>query len=55
MKHPSFLMYMWKMDLTLLTIRHYQKEMLEKLIQGRKIVLQQWSSGNCSDINDLKA
>jgi aspartate kinase len=30
--------------LTLLTIRHYQKEMLEKLIQGRKIVLQQWSS-----------
>lgn len=31
-------------DLTLLTIRHYKKEMLEKLIQGRKIVLQQWSS-----------
>ena len=30
-------------DLTLLTIRHYQKEMLEKLIMGRKIVLQQWS------------
>jgi aspartate kinase len=30
--------------LTLLTIRHYQKELLEKLIQGRKIVLQQWSS-----------
>lgn len=29
--------------LTLLTIRHYQKELLEKLIQGRKIVLQQWS------------
>jgi aspartate kinase len=30
--------------LTLLTIRHYQKELLEKLIRGRKIVLQQWSS-----------
>jgi aspartate kinase len=30
--------------LTLLTIRHYQKELLKKLIQGRKIVLQQWSS-----------
>jgi aspartate kinase len=30
--------------LTLLTIRHYQKELLNKLIQGRKIVLQQWSS-----------
>ena len=30
--------------LTLLTIRHYQKELLEKLINGRKIVLQQWSS-----------
>ncbi|HEY4935696.1 MAG TPA: aspartate kinase [Puia sp.] len=30
-------------DLTLLTIRHYQKELLEKMIQGRKIVLQQWS------------
>jgi aspartate kinase len=30
--------------LTLLTIRHYQKELLEKLIQGRKIVLQQWSA-----------
>ena len=29
--------------LTLLTVRHYQKELLEKLIQGRKIVLQQWS------------
>jgi aspartate kinase len=29
--------------LTLLTIRHYKKEMLEKLIQGRKIVLQQWA------------
>jgi aspartate kinase len=29
--------------LTLLTIRHYQKELLENLIQGRKIVLQQWS------------
>jgi aspartate kinase len=29
--------------LTLLTIRHYQKELLEKLIKGRKIVLQQWS------------
>jgi len=30
--------------LTLLTVRHYQKELLEKLIQGRSIVLQQWSS-----------
>jgi aspartate kinase len=29
--------------LTLLTVRHYQKDLLEKLIQGRKIVLQQWS------------
>jgi aspartate kinase len=29
--------------LTLLTIRHYQKELLEKMIKGRKIVLQQWS------------
>jgi len=29
--------------LTLLTIRHYQKELLENLINGRKIVLQQWS------------
>ena len=29
--------------LTLLTIRHYRKELLEKLILGRKIVLQQWS------------
>jgi aspartate kinase len=29
--------------LTLLTIRHYEKELLEKMISGRKIVLQQWS------------
>ena len=29
--------------LTLLTIRHYQKELLENLVKGRKIVLQQWS------------
>jgi aspartate kinase len=29
--------------LTLLTVRHYQKDLLEKLIQGRRIVLQQWS------------
>ena len=29
--------------LTLLTVRHYQKEILEKLVTGRKIVLQQWS------------
>jgi len=29
--------------LTLLTVRHYQKESLEKLIQGRTVVLQQWS------------
>ena len=29
--------------LTLLTIRHYQKDLLENLIKGRKIVLQQWS------------
>ena len=32
-----------EVGLTLLTIRHYQKELLEKLINGRKIVLQQWS------------
>jgi aspartate kinase len=30
-------------DLMLLTIRHYETELLEKLIDGRKIVLQQWS------------
>lgn len=29
--------------LTLLTVRHYQKELLEKLVAGRKIVLQQWT------------
>jgi aspartate kinase len=29
--------------LTLLTVRHYQRESLEKLIQGRTVVLQQWS------------
>ena len=29
--------------LTLLTIRHYNKELLNDLINGRKIVLQQWS------------
>jgi aspartate kinase len=29
--------------LTLLTVRHYQKEVLEKLTEGRKIVLQQWT------------
>jgi aspartate kinase len=29
--------------LTLLTVRHYQKQLLEKLIQGRNMVLQQWS------------
>jgi len=29
--------------LTLLTVRHYQKESLEKLIQGRTVALQQWS------------
>ncbi len=29
--------------LTLLTIRHFELELLEKLIAGRKIVLQQWS------------
>jgi aspartate kinase len=29
--------------LMLLTIRHYETELLEKLIDGRKIVLQQWS------------
>jgi aspartate kinase len=29
--------------LTLLTIRHYQQELLDKLIRGKKIVLQQWS------------
>jgi aspartate kinase len=30
--------------LTLLTIRHYQKDLLEKLIAGKRIVLQQWSA-----------
>jgi aspartate kinase len=29
--------------LTLLTIRHHQSDLMEKFIQGRKIVLQQWS------------
>jgi aspartate kinase len=29
--------------LTLLTIRHYQKELVERLVDGRKIVLQQWT------------
>jgi aspartate kinase len=29
--------------LTLLTIRHYQKDLLDKMTAGRKIVLQQWS------------
>jgi len=29
--------------LTLLTIRHHQKDMLDKMITGRKVVLQQWS------------
>jgi aspartate kinase len=29
--------------LTLLTIRHYQIELVNKLIAGRKVVLQQWS------------
>jgi aspartate kinase len=29
--------------LTLLTIRHHQRELLDKMISGRKIVLQQWS------------
>jgi aspartate kinase len=29
--------------LTLLTVRHYKKELLESLISERKIVLQQWS------------
>jgi aspartate kinase len=29
--------------LTLLTIRHYQTELVDKLIAGRKVVLQQWS------------
>jgi aspartate kinase len=30
--------------LTLLTVRHYQKQLLENLTQGRKVVLQQWST-----------
>jgi aspartate kinase len=30
-------------DLTLLTIRHYQQDLLEKLIGERKVELQQWS------------
>jgi len=29
--------------LTLLTIRHYKTELVDKLIAGRKVVLQQWS------------
>jgi aspartate kinase len=29
--------------LTLLTVRHYKKELVDKLVKGRKIVLQQWS------------
>jgi aspartate kinase len=29
--------------LTLLTIRHYQRDLLDKMTSGRKIVLQQWS------------
>lgn len=29
--------------LTLLTIRHYQKELVDKFTDGRKIVLQQWT------------
>jgi aspartate kinase len=29
--------------LTLLTIRHHQKHLLEKMVSGKKIVLQQWS------------
>jgi aspartate kinase len=29
--------------LTLLTIRHHQQDLLEKIIRGRKVVLQQWS------------
>ena len=32
-----------EIGLTLLTIRHYKKELLEKMTIGRKIVLQQWS------------
>ncbi len=30
--------------LTLLTIRHYQKDLVEKLIDKREVVLQQWSN-----------
>ena len=29
--------------LTLITVRHYQKEILHTLISGREMVLQQWS------------
>lgn len=29
--------------LTLLTIRHFQKDLLDKMLTGRKVVLQQWS------------
>jgi len=32
-----------EMGLTLLTIRHYQKNLLEQMTEGKKIVLQQWS------------
>ena len=31
-------------ELTLLTIRHHQKNLLDQMTQGRKIVLQQWSA-----------
>jgi aspartate kinase len=41
--------------LTLLTVRHYQKESLEKLIQGRRIVLQQWSPETVQTLMKPKA
>ena len=40
--------------LTLLTIRHYERELLEKLIDGRKIVLQQWSPTTVQTLLSLK-
>jgi aspartate kinase len=39
----SFFDVLVENGLTLLTIRHYQKDLLEKMTAGRKIVLQQWS------------
>jgi aspartate kinase len=39
----GFLNVQIETGLTLLTIRHYQKELVERLVDGRKVVLQQWT------------